>query len=175
MKNRLIVPTTREKVMRDEDFIVSKTDLKGRITYGNRIFQEFSGYAEHELLGVQHNIIRHPDMPRAAFNLAWNLIKAEQEFFGFVKNLSADGSFYWVFTHITPSYNPQGAVEGYLSVRRKPNTQSIKTIEGLYSQMCDIEKREGPKNGMEVSTRFLLDFLDQQRTTYDELILALQG
>jgi len=67
MKNRKITPTAREKVMRERDFIVSKTDPKGRITYGNRIFIEFSGYTEKELLGAQHNIIRHPDMPRAVF------------------------------------------------------------------------------------------------------------
>ena len=175
MKNRSIVPNSHEKVMRDNDFIVSKTDLTGRITYGNRIFQEFAGYSEHDLLGVQHNIIRHPDMPRAAFKLAWDLIKSEQEFFGFVKNMSADGSFYWVFTHITPSYDRHGSVVGYLSVRRKPNTESVKIVEGLYQQMCDIERREGAKRGLELSTQFLLNFLSEKGTTYEELILALQG
>ncbi len=175
MKNRSITPNSHEKLMRDNDFIVSKTDLAGRITYANRIFQEFAGYSEHELLGVQHNIVRHPDMPRAAFNLAWDLIKSEQEFFGFVKNMSADGSFYWVFTHITPSYGSNGSVTGYLSVRRKPNSESVKIVADLYKQMCDIEKREGAKRGIELSTQFLLNFLAEKGTTYEELILALQG
>ena len=124
--------------MRENDFIVSKTDLAGRITYGNRIFIEYSGYSEKELLGTQHNIIRHPDMPRAAFKLVWDLIKAKQEFFGFVKNMTSDGSFYWVFTHITPSYDRNGNVVGYLSVRRKPNTSVLPTVEGLYKQMLMI-------------------------------------
>lgn len=175
MKNRSIVPNSHEKVMRDNDFIVSKTDLTGRITYANRIFQEFAGYSEHELLGVQHNIVRHPDMPRAAFKLAWDLIKSEQEFFGFVKNMSADGSFYWVFTHITPSYNRQGSVMGYLSVRRKPNADAVKIVEDLYKQMSDIERRQGAKQGLDLSTQFLLNFLAEKGTTYEELILALQG
>jgi len=70
-----ITPTSVEKVMREDDFIVSKTDLKGRITYGNRVFVEFSGYEEEELLGAQHNIIRHPDMPRAVFKLLWDTIQ----------------------------------------------------------------------------------------------------
>ncbi len=161
--------------MREDDFIVSKTDLTGRITYGNRIFQEFAGYGESELIGEQHNIIRHPDMPRAAFNLAWDLIKAEKEFFGFVKNMASDGSFYWVFTHITPSYNRHGKVIGYLSVRRKPRPDSVKIVDGLYKQMLEIEKNAGPKQAIEASTRFLVDFLTQKETSYEELVLALQG
>ena len=88
--------------MRDEDFIVSKTDAKGRISYSNRIFMEFAGYAEHELLGVQHNIVRHPDMPRAVFKVMWETLQAGQEFFGYVKNMASDGSFYWVFANVTP-------------------------------------------------------------------------
>ena len=65
MKDKRIVPTGKERVMREDDFIVSKTDLTGRITYGNSVFIEYSGYSEEELLGTQHNIIRHPEMPRA--------------------------------------------------------------------------------------------------------------
>lgn len=175
MKDKTIVPSNREKVMREDDFIVSKTDLAGRITYGNRIFIEFSGYSEEELLGAQHNIIRHPDMPRAAFALAWRLIKSEQEFFGFVKNMAKDGSFYWVFTHITPSYDERGKVVGYLSVRRKPNASVISTVAGLYQQMLEIEKRMGPHKAIEASTQFLLDFLAEKGTAYEELVLALQG
>src|SRR5690606_37840174 len=90
MKDKAITPTRDERIMREDDFIVSKTDLKGRITYGNEIFIEFSGYTEQELLGSQHNIIRHPDMPRAAFKLAWDTIQAGREFFAYVKNMSKD-------------------------------------------------------------------------------------
>ena len=175
MKDKSIIPTDREKVMRENDFIVSKTDLKGHITYGNRIFQEFAGYQEKDLLGVQHNIVRHPDMPRAAFALAWSLIQAEQEFFGFVKNLASDGSFYWVFTHITPSYNRHGEVIGYLSVRRKPNTAVLPVVAGIYQQMVALEKQHGPKEGIGVSTQFLLDFLAEKKVSYEELVLSLQG
>ncbi|MDH5302451.1 MAG: PAS domain-containing protein [Gammaproteobacteria bacterium] len=175
MKDKEIIPTDKEIVMRENDFIVSKTDLKGRITYGNRIFQEFSRYSEAELLGSQHNIIRHPDMPRAAFQLAWDTIKAGNEFFGYVKNMAKDGSFYWVFTHITPSYDLNGQMIGYLSVRRKPRMDSVKIVEGLYKQMLALEKNAGSKNAIAVSTKFLLDFLEEKRTGYDELILALQG
>jgi PAS domain S-box-containing protein len=88
---RAIQPTSIERKMRENDFIVSKTNPKGIITYGNPIFIEFSGYTEAELLGSQHNIIRHPDMPRAAFKLAWDTIQSGREFFGYVKNMSKDG------------------------------------------------------------------------------------
>ena len=71
--------------MRDDDFIVSKTDLKGRITYANKIFKEFSGFEEHEYLGKQHNVIRHPDMPRCVFKLLWDHIQGGKEIFAFVK------------------------------------------------------------------------------------------
>lgn len=77
MKYR-VQPNDREKTMRESDFIVSKTDLKGRITYGNRIFIEFSGYTEAELPGAQHNIIRHPDMPRGVFKFLWDTLQAEK-------------------------------------------------------------------------------------------------
>lgn len=175
MKDKTIVPNSREKVMRENDFIVSKTDLSGRITYGNRIFIEYSGYSEEELLGAQHNIIRHPDMPRAAFALAWSLIKSEKEFFGFVKNMAKDGSFYWVFTHITPDYDERGKVMGYLSVRRKPNTSVVPTVAGLYKQMLEIEQRAGAQKAIEASTKFLVDFLAEKGSSYEELVLALQG
>ncbi len=82
---RSITPTSVERVMREDDFIVSMTDPKGRITYGNRTFIEFSGYSEAELLGSQHNIIRHPDMPRAVFKLLWDKIQSREECFAYVK------------------------------------------------------------------------------------------
>ncbi len=97
MKNK-IQPTQQERVMRNDDFIVSKTDIKGRISYANKIFIEFSGYSQDELLNSQHNIIRHPDMPRAVFHLLWKTLQDGREFNGYVKNLSNDGGFYWVFT-----------------------------------------------------------------------------
>ncbi len=161
--------------MRENDFIVSKTDLTGRITYANQIFQEFAGYSEKELLGEQHNVVRHPDMPRAAFQLVWDTIKAEKEVFAYVKNISSDGSFYWVFTHITPSYNRHGKVVGYLSVRRKPKPDAVDTISGIYKQMFDIEKQVGPKEAVAASTKFLMNFLTEKGTTYEEIVLALQG
>jgi len=175
MKQKSVMPTAQERVMRENDFIVSKTDLTGRITYGNQIFQEFAGYSESELLGKQHNVVRHPDMPRAAFQLVWDTIKAQQEVFAYVINLSRDGSFYWVFAHITPSYDRNGKVMGYLSVRRKPRPDAVNVISGIYKQMLDIEKKVGPKEAVAASSAFLADFLNEKGASYEEIILALQG
>jgi PAS domain S-box-containing protein len=172
MKNQ-IQPTSVERVMREDDFIVSKTDLKGRITYGNRIFIEFSGYTEAELLGAQHNIIRHPDMPRGVFKLLWDTIQAGQECFAYVKNMAKDGSFYWVFAHVTPNYSPEGKIEGFYSVRRAPRTEAVRFMEGVYAQMREVERRAGPKDAPAASLAFLQDLLASKHTDYPRFILTL--
>jgi len=161
--------------MRKEDFIVSKTDLSGRITYGNRIFIEFSGYTEKELLGAQHNIIRHPDMPRAVFQLLWDTIQAGKEIFAYVKNMSKDGGFYWVFANVTPSYDVNRNLVGYYSVRRKPNPKAIEVVSGLYQVMLAEEQRVGAKDAIATSTQILVDTLTEKGLSYEELIFALEA
>jgi PAS domain S-box-containing protein len=168
-----ITPTSVERLMREDDFIVSKTDLKGRITYGNRIFIEFSGYAESELLGTQHNIIRHPDMPRAVFKLLWDTIQNKRECNAYVKNMAKDGSFYWVFANVTPNYDREGNVIGYFSVRRKPKASGVKTANDLYRAMLEAERRAGAKDAMAASTKILTDLLAEKGLSYDELVLAI--
>jgi PAS domain S-box-containing protein len=168
-----ITPTSVEKVMREDDFIVSKTDLKGRITYGNRIFIEFSGYTEQELLGTQHNVIRHPDMPRAVFKLLWDTIQAKRECNAFVKNMAKDGSFYWVFANVTPSFDRDGNVTGFFSVRRKPRASGVKTASDLYRAMLEAEQRAGAKDAIAASTKILTDLLAEKGMSYDELVLAI--
>ena len=170
---RDITPTTVERVMREDDFIVSMTDPKGRITYGNRVFIEFSGYSEQELLGTQHNIIRHPDMPRAVFKLLWDKISNKEECFAYVKNMSKDGGFYWVFTNVTPTFDPAGNITGYFSVRRKPKLSGIEAVTPLYAAMLEAEQKAGPANAVEASGKLLADVLKQKGLSYDELVLAI--
>lgn len=172
MKNS-VTPTTVEKVMRESDFIVSKTDLKGRITYGNRVFIEFSGYSEQELLGTQHNIIRHPDMPRAVFKLLWDTIAAGNECNAYVKNLAKDGSFYWVFANVTPEWDAAGGIVGYYSVRRKPKASGVKTVTELYRAMLAEEQRAGSRDAMAASTQVLTNLLSEKGMSYGELVLAI--
>ncbi|WP_153114880.1 PAS domain-containing protein [Rhodocyclus tenuis] len=173
MKNKLIVPTSKERVMRDEDFIVSKTDLKGRITYGNRIFIEYSGYTEAELLGAQHNIIRHPDMPRSVFKLLWDNIAQKKEVFAYVKNMSKDGSFYWVLANVTASLDAAGNIVGYYSVRRKPRASGLAAVIPLYQAMLAAEQAAGAKDAIAAGTQVLVNLLNEKGLSYDELVLAI--
>lgn len=170
---RGIQPTRTERVMRSDDFIVSKTSPKGIITYCNPIFIEFSGYGEEELLGSQHNIIRHPDMPRAAFKLAWDTIQAGQEFFAYVKNMSKDGSFYWVYAHITPDFDGRGSIIGYTSVRRCPSREAVGKIGGVYRAMLDAERAVGARDAIAAGTKVLVDALGQLGMSYEEFVFSL--
>jgi len=168
-----VTPSGKEKVMRENDFIVSKTDTKGIITYGNRIFIEFSGYDENELIGTQHNIIRHPDMPRAAFKLLWDTIAQGKEISAYVKNMAKDGSFYWVFANVTPDFDERGNICGYFSVRRKPKAEAVKVVSGLYQAMLEAEQKAGARDAIAASTKILVNLLTEKNISYDELILSL--
>jgi PAS domain S-box-containing protein len=172
MKNKT-EPTQQERLMRDDDFIISKTDLKGRITYCNRIFIEFSGYAEQELLGAQHNIIRHPDMPRGVFKFLWDTLGAQKECFAYVKNMSKDGGFYWVLANVTPNLDAQGIAEGYFSVRRKPGRGAVSALSDVYQLMLDEERRVGPRDACDASIALLTSVLNQKGVSYEKFILSI--
>jgi PAS domain S-box-containing protein len=172
MKNRQ-TPTSQERVMREGDFIVSKTDLKGRITYCNRVFIEFSGYTASELMGEQHNIVRHPDMPRGVFKFLWDTLAQKKECFAFVKNMCKDGSFYWVFANVTPDFDSNGQVVGYFSVRRKASTQAIALMGGLYQAMLEEERKAGTKDACDASLALLVNTLQQKGVSYEQFVLSL--
>ncbi|WP_415884530.1 PAS domain-containing protein [Neptuniibacter sp. QD72_48] len=114
--------------------IVSRTDTKGFITHANQAFVEMSGYTQEELIGQNHNILRHPDMPAAAFADLWDTLKAGKKWHGYVKNLRKDGSYYWVKATVIPNVR-NGSVVGYTSVRRKPSLRKIAESEALYLTM----------------------------------------
>ncbi len=175
MKRKNIIPTDKERIMREQDFIVSKTDLTGRIIYGNEIFIEFSGYEEEELLGSQHNIVRHPDMPRVVFKLLWDYLSEDKEIFAFVKNMSKEGSFYWVFTHVAPIIDKNKNKIGYTSVRRMPNPKAIPIVSDVYKSMLEAERQAGAKDGIAASSKILGKLLEDKGVTYEELINVLQA
>lgn len=169
-----ITPTSVEKVMREDDFIVSKTDTKGIITYCNQIFMEFAKYSNTELIGQNHNIIRHPDMPRIIFKLLWDTIKADKEINAYVKNMASDGSYYWVDANITPVKNEAGRIVGYYSVRRKPNKSILEnTIIPLYRKLLAEEKKHNVGMQMEASGKILTNLLNENGKSYEEFILTL--
>ncbi len=172
MKNK-IQPTSNERIMRDNDFIVSKTDLKGRITYANKIFIEFSAYTQNELINSQQNIVRHPEMPRGVFSLLWETISSGKEFNAYIKNMAKDGSYYWVFANVTPSYDANNNIIGYYSVRRKPSQNALNIIMPVYKEMLEAEKQMGSKDAIAASTKILFDKLDTQGVIYDQFILSI--
>ena len=158
------------KEMQQNDFIVSKTDLKGRITYVNKIFMQMGEYTELELLGKAHSIIRHPDMPKAVFKLLWEKISKKEEIFAYVVNKTKNGNDYWVFANVTASLDEKGNSVGYYSVRRKPSAKALEIIKPLYAKMLEAEKR----SGVEASTKILTDILKEKGVSYDEFIISIQ-
>lgn len=114
--------------------IVSRTDTTGRITHVNRAFCEISGYNRGELLGAHHCILRHPDMPAAAFADLWATVERGERWNGYVKNLCKDGRYYWVYATVIPNVR-NAQVVGYTSVRRKPSRAKIAEIVALYTTM----------------------------------------
>ncbi|RLA69280.1 MAG: aerotaxis receptor Aer [Epsilonproteobacteria bacterium] len=120
--------------------IVSETDTKGVITYANRKFCEMSGYTVKELIGQPHNIIRHPDMPKKAFEGMWNTIKKGQTWTGFVKNLRKDGRYYWVETTISPIRDDDGNIKSYIAARKPASRHSTTEAQALYKTMLENEQ-----------------------------------
>ncbi|QGU32931.1 PAS domain-containing protein [Thermochromatium tepidum] len=169
---RNIVPTQNERQFGADEFIVTKTDLKGRITYANRVFMRMADYSESELLGVQHNIVRHPDMPRGAFKHLWDTIQTGREWFGFVKNMSSNGDYYWVFANVTPDYE-NGRVVGYFSVRRQAPRAAIDFFVPIYAEMLRIEQKVGPAQACDASLAWLSQRLTTQGLSYERLVLDL--
>ncbi len=159
-----------ERKLNDNDFIVSKTDLRGKITYCNRIFMEMAEYEEEELLGAPHNIIRHKEMPKAVFKLLWEKIQKKEEVFAFVLNETKNKNEYWVFANVTASLDERGNIIGYYSVRRKPNPKALEIIKPLYAKMLEVEKSQG----IEASTRVLTELLAEKGMDYNELAIAIQ-
>jgi len=159
------------KELKENDFIVSKTDLKGRITYVNKIFMEMGEYSEAELLGKPHSIVRHPDTPKAVFKLLWEMVQAGDEIFAFVVNKTKNGNDYWVCANVTPSLDANGRTVGYYSVRRKPSSAALDIIKPLYKEIVNAER----SGGVEAGTKILTDLLHEKGMDYNELIITLQG
>jgi len=159
----------KELFFNDNEFIVSKTDIGGKITYGNELFIAMSGYRESELLNAPHNILRHPDMPASVFKLLWSKIKEKDEIFAYVVNKTKNNDYYWVFAHVTPSFDSRGDIIGFHSVRRKPKSSALSVIQPLYRSMLSAEKT----GGISAGEKILFATLDQMKVSYDEFILSL--
>ncbi|MCQ4235817.1 PAS domain-containing protein, partial [Pseudomonas stutzeri] len=125
--------TGREVSVRENANILSTTNLKGQITYANTDFIEICGYSEAELLGQPHNLIRHPDMPPAAYADMWSTLQAGRPWMGLVKNRCKNGDHYWIDAYAMP-ISRDGKVVEYQSVRTKAQPEQIRAAEALYAR-----------------------------------------
>lgn len=128
-----------EEVLFDGRSLISETDLKGNITFVNRKFVEMTGYSKEEAVGEPHSMLRHPDMPKAAFKQMWSVIKENKTWEGYVKNLRKDGKYYWVIVTIVPKKDEDGKTIGYIASRKMPDRQILKTVEQQYKDMLAKE------------------------------------
>ncbi|MBT5458706.1 MAG: PAS domain S-box protein [Rhodospirillaceae bacterium] len=166
--------TGHERTFDSDEFIVSKTNLKGNITYANNVFLRIAGYREDEVIGAPHSIVRHPDMPRCVFKLLWDQITAKKEIFAYVVNTAKNGDHYWVIAHVTPSFNQQGEVTGFHSNRRKPKPEKVEIIKSVYGRLLEEEaSHEDRKIGLAKAGELLASMLAEKGISYDEFVLSI--
>lgn len=169
-----VTPTGHERHFHADEVIVSKTDLQGRITYANETFLKIADMTEAEAIGAAHSIIRHPDMPRAIFKFLWQTLENGDEVFAYVVNLAANGDHYWVFAHVTPSFDGSGNIIGYHSNRRVPEPQAVQKIIPVYQKLLRIEQGNASrKEGLKQSMKALAGMLEESGQRYDEFIFSV--
>jgi PAS domain S-box-containing protein len=174
MEKTKIKPTGVERKLGQEEIIVSKTDTSGRITYVNQTLLKISDFTEADLIGQQHNIVRHPEMPRSVFKLFWETLEAGQEIFAYVVNLTKYGDHYWVFAHATPSFGPDGSIVGFHSNRRAPDPKGVESAQALYKVLLEEEQRHADRRkGMLSATELLQSILADKQKEYDEFVFTL--
>lgn len=163
-------PLDKQIPLDPKKYIVSKTDAKGVITYANKYFIEVCGYSANELIGKPHNMIRHPDMPRAAFKLMWDTIQTGSNFTALVKNLAKDGRYYWVMTEFESKRDKDtNNIILYTAFRKAAPKDAIKKIIPIYKKLCEIEQ----ESGLDASIAFLQKFLEEKNMTYEAFIDSL--
>ncbi len=131
---RTVLVSETETPYPEGRLIVSRTDLEGVLTHVNQSFVDMAGYTEQELIGAPHSILRHPDMPKAAFADLWQTVTAGKPWQGYVKNLRKDGGYYWVLATVIPNVR-EGRVVSYTSVRRKPSRGKVEEHAALYRKL----------------------------------------
>ena len=164
-----------ERFMKDDEVIVTKTDKKGIITYANKTFGRLAGIRPQDAIGENHNIIRHPHMPRCVFKFLWDTIAADNEVFAYVLNRSLNGDHYWVLAHVTPSHDMDGNIIAYHSNRRKPDPRVVKeVIIPLYADLLKLEQSySSPKEGMNAALSEIVKLLTSTGKEFNHFILSL--
>lgn len=162
-------PTDREIKLNPKKMIVSKTDVSGRIIYGNEYFCEVSGYKESELVTSPHNILRHPDMPKAIFYIMWQYLASGRNIVAVVKNMAKNGDYYWVTTDFDIRRDALGNIKYYAAFRQAAPRHVIIEMEKIYAKLLEIEK----EHGMKASVAYFEAFLEEKNMNYDQFIEEL--
>ncbi|MBF0325104.1 PAS domain-containing protein [Magnetospirillum moscoviense] len=174
LKRADLFVTGVERHLGPDAIIVSKTDPQGRIIYANQTFLEIAGYTAAEVLGKPHNLVRHPDMPRCVFKLLWDTINSGNEIFAYVVNRSKNGDHYWVFAHVTPTFDASGAIKGYHSSRRAPTPAAIAAIKPVYAELLAEEaKHANPKEAAAAGVDLLVRKFIGVGGSYEDLVFSL--
>jgi PAS domain S-box-containing protein len=167
-------PTGREVSFGVDELLVTKTDLNGRITYANQSFLRIAAYTESELVGQAHSVIRHPEMPRCVFHLLWSAIQSGKETFAYVVNLTKEGDHYWVFAHVTPTFDHKGSIIGYHSNRRAPDKEQVVRVKQVYDRLLAAERGfERNTDAIAASSKVLESLLAEQKKSYDEFVFSI--
>lgn len=164
-----------ERFFDEDEIIVSKTDLKGKLTYVNRVFLRLASMTEKQCIGMPHNIIRNPEMPKCVFKLLWDTLQSGEEIFAYVNNRAVNGDNYWVYAHVTPSMDGNNNIIGYHSNRRVPNRQILnEQIIPLYKDLLAAEQAAAsPAEGMKASSEIIDDLLRDKNMTFNQFMFSL--
>lgn len=174
MSKYIVQPTGNERFFGEDEVIVSKTDLKGRVTYANDVFLRIAGFDENEVLGKPHSFIRHPAMPRCIFKFLWDTLEKKDEVFAYVINMARNGDHYWVFAHVTPTLDKNDNIIGYHSNRRVPRRDAIASIEGIYKDLLAAEDSlPNAKESLQKSHEALIETVTASGMAYEELVFTL--
>ncbi|HCT98686.1 MAG TPA: chemotaxis protein [Methylococcaceae bacterium] len=163
--------TNNEIVMKNGSILVTRTDLQGKILYANDEFLKISGYTRAEIIGKDHNIIRHPDMPPELFDDLWKTVKAMRPWAGVIKNRAKSGDFYWVHANIIPQFE-KGKLVGYLSVRYEPKQAELAQAQTLYRDVKNKTKTFNP-TGVKALLRYVCDFSIWTKTSFTLLAFSV--
>ncbi|MEZ4701300.1 MAG: PAS domain-containing protein [Rhodothermales bacterium] len=170
MARPTVTPLNEERLFEFHELFFSVTDKRGVIEFGNDVFARIAGYSLDEMVGEPHNIIRHPDMPRAVFKVLWDYLDAGRTIVAYVKNMAADGRYYWVLALVLPSG------DRYVSIRLKPSSELFAAVQEVYQKVLAFEKQREQETGsrkiaLEESMPYLVSLIEEAGfNSYDELM-----